>query len=123
VLGHRVPHSVTPGPPAHATVQVTPLSAGSLDTVATNCVVVPKGTTVAPSAWTETVMAVTATVVEADFVGSLCDVAVIVTVIWPGGEDAGAVYVVGTSLAVVAGETVPHGAAEHDTVQDTPRLA
>jgi len=69
------------------------------------------------------VIAVTATVVDAEAAVSLTEVAVMLTVVCPGATEAGAVYVVGVSLAVAAGETVPQAAAGHDTVQVTPRLA
>jgi len=67
----------------------------------------------------ETVIAVTATVVDAEAAVSLIEVAVMLTVVCPGATEAGAVYVVGVSLAVAAGETVPQAAAGHDTVQVT----
>ena len=123
LIGEILPQSGTPVPPAQATVQFTPRLAGSLATVAVNWVVVPNGTTVEPRAWTETVIAVTATVVDAEAAVSLTEVAVMLTVVCPGATEAGAVYVVGASLAVAAGETVPQAAAGHDTVQVTPRLA
>jgi hypothetical protein len=50
------------------------------------------------------------------------DVAVKVTGRSPAGKFAGAVYVVCAPLAVVAGETVPHGAVGHETLQLTPML-
>jgi hypothetical protein len=112
-----VPH----GDAEHDTVQVTPLFAESLVTVAVNCAVVP-GDTVAELGETETVIAGTVTVMvaEADFDVSATEVAVIVTVKPADGGLVGAVYVVADPLAVAVGETVPHGDAEQVTVQVTP---
>jgi hypothetical protein len=39
------------------------------------------------------------------------------------GGPGGAVYVVATPLAVVVGETLPHGAVGHVTLHDTPLFA
>ena len=78
----------------HDTVQVTPLFAESLVTVAVNCVVVPAATVAEPGA-TETVIvgtaAVTVMVAEADFDASATEVAVMVTVKPADGGLAGAV--------------------------------
>jgi hypothetical protein len=119
VAGETVPH----GAAEHDTVQVTPLFAESLVTVAVNCAVVPAGT-VAGFGATETVIVgtetVTVTVAEADFDASATEVAMIVTVKPADGGLEGAVYVVAAPLAVAAGETVPHGEGEQVTIHVTP---
>jgi hypothetical protein len=61
-------------------------------------------------------------VAEADFVVSLTDVAVTVTVAGVGGA-AGALNVVAVPLGVVAGAKLPHWALPQVTVQVTPALA
>jgi hypothetical protein len=58
-------------------------------------------------------------VADADFVPSETDVAVSVTVRLLGAAP-GALYVIGAPLAVLVTDKVPHGGAEHDTVQMTP---
>jgi hypothetical protein len=104
------------------TCQVTPELFGSLLTVAVNDCVPPEGT-VADSGETETFIDTRAvgTVIatEADFVVSATAVAVRLTVkVTPGGP--GAVYVVGTPLAVAVGETEPHVAPLQVMLQVTP---
>ncbi len=76
-VGETVPH----GAAEHATVQVTPLLAGSLVTVAVNCFVAP-ASTVAVDGVTETERAVEGIVMvaEAVFDESATELAVIVTV-------------------------------------------
>lgn len=115
--GEIVPHGGEPQSTAH----VTPLFAGSLATVAVNCAVVPTGT-VAGVGVTETVIGsgVTVAVAEADAALAVTEVALILTIRLLVNALVGAVYVAATPLAVAAGETDPHGAAEHDTVQVTP---
>jgi hypothetical protein len=61
-------------------------------------------------------------VAEADFVVSVTDVAVSVTV-FPLGTPPGAVYVVAVPLAVCAVATEPHDAPPQVTVHFTPPLA
>jgi len=61
-------------------------------------------------------------VTEADFVASATDAAVSVTVRLLASE-LGGVYVVVAPLAVEFGETLPHGAAEQETVHVTPTFA
>lgn len=69
-------------------------------------------------------LAVTVTVCVADLVGSVVDVAVIVTVPPPAGTVAGAVNVVAAPLAVCASEKVPQAPAlPQVTVQSTPAFA
>jgi len=55
-----------------------------------------------------------------DFVLSVTEVAVRVTVKSLAGGLVGAVYVTGKALKLEEGETVPHGAAEQVTLQVTP---
>jgi hypothetical protein len=114
-VGETVPH----GAGEHDTVQVTPLFVGSLVTVAVNGAVAPTST-VAEVGATETVVPGTVTLAELDTEVSATGLAVTTTDKSPAGRVPGAVYVVATPLAVAVGETVPHGAAEHDTVQVTP---
>lgn len=117
VARETVPH----GDAEHTTVQVTPLFAESLLTVAVNCAVAP-GDRVAELGATITVIAGTVTVMaaDADFDVSANEVAVIVTVKPADGGLLGAVYVVADPLAVAVGETVPHDDTEQATVQVTP---
>ena len=61
---------------------------------------------------------VIAIVAETDFVASVTEVAVTVTVV-PGGTVSGAVYVVATSLPVIVGFNEPHAVPPHVTVQVT----
>ena len=61
-------------------------------------------------------------VAEADFVGSVTEVAVTVTVLGVGIA-VGAVYVVGAPLAVPVGLKEPHGEVPQVTVQLTPLLS
>jgi hypothetical protein len=73
-----------------------------------------------------TLPVVRVTLAEADFVGSVTEVAITCTSAVAGTEP-GAVYVVAASLAVLEGRTLPHS-PEHDTssresVQLTPLLA
>lgn len=93
----------------------------SLLTVAVNCCVPPDGTEAElgeiEMETPGTVMA--AVPVAAEFV---TDAAVSVTAKFPTGGVAGGVYVVEAPLAVVAGETLPQAATEHDTVHVTPPL-
>lgn len=118
VNGEIAPHWAA----VHETDQVTPLFAGSLDTVAVTCEVVP--TCIRPTVdATEIVMALTMIVAKADFDVSETELAVIVTVKSPVGALGGAVNVVATPLAVEAGETVPQGTAEQVTAQVTPPFA
>jgi len=118
--GEIVPH----GGEAQSTFQLTPLFAGSLVTVAVNCALVPTGTVVGVGV-TDTAIGggVTVTVAEAAVEPAATAVAVILTSRLLVNALAGAVYVAATPLAVAVGETDPHGAAEHDTVQVTPLLA
>jgi len=67
--------------------------------------------------------AVTVTVAEADAAAVPAKVAVMVTTKLPSGCVDGAVNVVGTPLAVAAGETVPHRAFGQDTDHATPLVA
>jgi hypothetical protein len=90
--------------------QVAPASFGSLPTVAANCCVAP-GSTVANCGETETLTGTstvgTVIATEANFVVSDTDLAVRTTFkVTPGAP--GAVYDVGTPLAVVLEETDPH---------------
>jgi len=102
-----VPVVVDP-PESPFTCQVTAVVACPL-IVAENCVVVKTSTVAAlgmtatgPAAW-----AVSVTVAEADFAVFSTDVAVTVTVPL-AGIVAGAMYVAGAPLAVLAGAIVPH---------------
>src|SRR5579871_3558537 len=61
-------------------------------------------------------------VAEADFVVSVTDVALIVTV-FPVGIAAGAVYTVGDPLAVEVGAKLPHVLLPQETAQVTPAFA
>jgi hypothetical protein len=88
-----------------------------LATLAVNCSVAPSGRP-AELGSTEIVIPVTVTLAEANLVGSASDLAESVTVKFPAGM--GAEYVAGTPVAVIAGETLPHGVAEHQTVHMTP---
>jgi len=65
-------------------------------------------------------MAVIVTMAAADFVESATAVAVSVTFRSVAGVFEGAVYVVEAPLAVVVGDTKPHGAVEQVTVHVTP---
>ena len=71
---------------------------------------------------TATAMAVIVTMAAADFVESATAVAVSVTFRSVAGVFEGAVYVVEAPLAVVVGDTKPHGAVEQETVHVTPRF-
>jgi len=86
VVGATEPHWAT----EQVTLQVTPLAAGSLVTVAVNCPVAPDWT-VAVAGATATVIAGTVIVAEPDFVVSDTDFAVIVTVRLLAGGAVGAV--------------------------------
>jgi len=68
------------------------------------------------------VIAGTVTCADAVFAGSATEAATTATMTLLAGGVAGAEYVVDAPLAVVAGETVPQGAAGHDTDQLTPLL-
>lgn len=102
-------------------VQVTPAFAPSFVTVAENGFCAPS-CSVAEVGERLMVTAGTVTLASFDFVESLTDAAVRVTVTWAVWE-AGGVNVVGCPLGVDVGDTLPHGGAEHDTVQLTPLLA
>jgi len=85
-VGETVPH----GAGEHATVQVTPLLAGSLVTVAVNCAVAP-ASTVGDSGATETVVPGTVMLAEFDTAVLATEVAVTRTDKSPAGMAAGAV--------------------------------
>lgn len=85
-VGATVPHGVA----EHDTAQVTPLFAKSLVTAAVNCAVDP-ACTVAEEGATVTTTEGTVIVAEANFVVSVADVAVRVTVRLLDGGVAGAV--------------------------------
>ena len=74
VVGETVPH----GAVEQETLQLTPANAGSLFTVAENCSIAPTCSTPVVGA-TETLMAETVIVAEADFDGFATEVAVTVT--------------------------------------------
>jgi hypothetical protein len=119
VSGEIVPHWAA----EHETDQVTPLFAGSLDTVAVTCEVA--ATCIRPTVDVTEIMigriaALTVIVAEADFDVSETELAVILTVKPPVGALGGAVNVVATPLAVEVGETEPHGALGQVTLHDTP---
>jgi hypothetical protein len=98
----------------------TRLFAGSLLTAAVICDVPPAPTGFTDAERLTTIPVPRMSVTEADFVLSANEVATIVTVIWLAGGVLGAVYVVAAPLAVVVGETVPHGAEEQLTLHVTP---
>lgn len=102
----------------HVVPHVTPPLFASLPTVAISCCVVV-AVTAAADGWIFTVIAGTVTVREDIASGSPTEVAVTVTCKSPPGG-GGALYVVGTPLAVPAGDTPPHGAVGHVTPQVTP---
>ena len=115
--GETVPH----GAEEQDTDQVTPLFGPSFVTVAVNCVLAP-ACTVAVVGETVTVISGIVMGVEADFVASATDVAVMVTERL-AARPLGAVYVVGAPLGVVVGETVPQADPAHAaplTLQVTP---
>ncbi len=85
-VGKTVPHDVT----EHETVQVTPLFAESLVTVAVNCAVAPAAS-VAVFGATETVIPGIVTMAVADTEVLVTEVAVRVTVKLPAGAIGGAV--------------------------------
>jgi hypothetical protein len=85
-VGKTVPH----GAAEHATVQVTPLFAGSLVTVAVNCAVAP-ACTVAELGATEIVVPGTVMIAEFDTEVLATEVAVMVTIKSPAGGVVGAV--------------------------------
>src|ERR1700683_24866 len=89
-----------PEQPSPESVQVTPLAAVSFVTVAVNCAV-PRVATLALAGLTDTMMAgdVSVIVDVADWVTSVTDVAVMVTV-FGLGVVAGAVYTIGAPLAL-----------------------
>jgi hypothetical protein len=89
--------------------------------VTVNIAVAPDCTVIVAGA-TDNVIAGTVIVTLADFDASATEVPVSVTVRSLAGE-AGGAYVVGAPLAVDVGETLPHAATEHDTLQVTPLLA
>lgn len=107
------------GAVGHDTVQVTPLFAESLATVAVKFRDWPGSTVCGVDGDTDTKRAMTVTEPGADLVLSAADVAVTLTVRFAATE-FGAVYFVVAPLAVVAGDTLPHCAAEQDTAQETP---
>jgi len=119
VDGETVPQSVA----SHCTTHVTPLFVGSLLTVAANRTAVAANTSTGPGGSMAMVTAETVTVEEAVAAALLTEVAVSVTPKLEARGAGGAAYVVGLPLAVAAGDTVPQGAAEQDTVHATPRLA
>lgn len=102
------------------TAHVTPPLLASLPTVAAKFWVVVAVTSAAPG-WMLTVIAGTVTVAEDIASGSPTEVAVKVTCKSLAGG-GGALYVVGAPLAVLVGDTPPHGAVAHVTVQVTPLL-
>ena len=104
----------------HATVQVTPLFAKSLLTVAVNCWVVP-ATTVGLDGSMLTVIVETVTVADAAAKVLATEVAVTMTGKSVAGG-AGAVYVTAVPLAEDAGETPPQVGTPQETVQATPLL-
>jgi hypothetical protein len=109
-----VPH----GACGHETIQVTPAFAPSLVTVAENCARAP---TISVADVDERLIVTAGTVIvaTADFVGSLTEVAVRITVSAAVCE-AGEVKVVAAPLGVCVGETIPQGDTEHETLQLTP---
>ena len=72
---------------------------------------------------TETVIASTVMIADADFVESATEVAVSVTVRSLTGGVLGAEYVTAAPLDVTLGETEPHDWTEHDMAQVTPPFA
>ena len=115
------------GEPPHVTVQFTPAFALSLATFAVIFVVVPPTIDVGGGAARVTEIACATAVIvigceEADFVLSVTEVAVMVTV-FPVGTDAGAVKTVAAPLAVCAGLNDPHAVLPHVTVHRTPAFA
>jgi hypothetical protein len=117
-VGDTVPHGVA----EQLTVQFTPALAGSKFRDALNCVV-PPAWTVAVVGATETVIASTVMVANADFFESATEVAVSVTFRSLTGGVLGAEYVTAAPLDVALGETEPHACTEHDTAQVTPPFA
>ena len=87
--GEMVPQSGEQAFPSCISVQTTPLSVGSLVTVAVNCWV-PPARTEALSERTLTSTPGTTTIHEPDFDRSFADVAVTLTVRPPNGGSAGA---------------------------------
>jgi hypothetical protein len=113
-VADNVPHVLSPQLAPKST-QVTPLFCASFWTVAVK-LWLPLVGTLADKGDTLTAMApgaaVTVIVVSADFVLSVTEVAVSVTVAGDGTL-AGAVYVMGAPEALDAAETVPHAAPLH----------
>jgi hypothetical protein len=105
--------------PPCVSVQLIPACVKSLPTVAVNCWVRFTGNSPLPGV-TEIVIAGTVTVWVFDAAVLNTEVAVMETNKSLTGGVVGAVKVVAAPLAVALGKTVPHGAAEHDTVQVTP---
>ena len=121
-LGEVDGEIVPQGAVAQDTDQLTPRLAGSLSPADT-VVVVPASTVLSLSKYVNATAAATVTVAEAETEESLTDVAVMFTARSVAGRVAGAVYVAAAPLAVVAGDTDPHGAAAQETLHCTPRLA
>ena len=118
VRGDRVPQ----GAVGQETLQLTCGLAPSWTRVAVIGVDEPAGTGVPPLSESVSNEADTVIVTVAVTDESACAVAVTVTVRLAGGGAVGAKYVVGVPLAVPAGETLPQGAAAHETVHWTPAL-
>jgi len=114
------PHAELP----QVTVHRTPAFAGSFATFAVMFVVALGPSDVGGCAANVTVTGWPVIVIaaEADFVLSVTEVAVIVTV-FPVGVVAGAVYVVAAPLAVEVEVNVPQAALPHVTVHFTPAFA
>jgi hypothetical protein len=108
-----------PAHPAPLMLQVTPLFDESFITLAVKFRDWPWSTVCAVDGDRVTESGGTVIESEADLVLSATDVAVMVTERL-AATVLGAVYVVAAPLAVAAGDTVPQGAVEHDTVQVTP---
>lgn len=116
-LGEILPQGAGEQESDHA----TPPFAGSLLTVAVNCVGVFAGTVTLPGCVLTTI-ASTVTAAPARAGGSPTEVAVIVTCRSAAGGEGGAVYVVAAPFAVETGETLPQDPVAQDTAQVTPLL-
>jgi len=120
LLSERPRGRAVPVPSTQVTGGAPPLDCNA---VLYGTLTVPFGTEVVVivKAWTSIPTRVM--VAEADAEVSEIESAVIVTVMPPDGGSVGAVYVVAAPLAVLVGDTAPHGAIEQVAVQLTPLFA
>jgi hypothetical protein len=85
-------------------------------------VLVPAGTVEGPARFSAITVAGTVNGTDTETTELATEVAVIVTARSAAGVAAGAVYVAAVPLAVLSGDTVPHGGGAHETLHLTPPL-